>query len=494
MNHSLSNNSLKRSLCLLLACICLNLSIVRIKAQTEPLGGQPSIGSMPSVPDLESQVAYQRAFEAIVWAMPASAMHRFRMGLLDQPGMADNVINSYSGPLLPHTEVITGNTVTPYIAATSDLRSGPIVLEIPAKDDQASIYGQILNAWQVTIADVGPGGADKGAGGKYLLLPPDYDQPIPDGYIPVASATYRIAFVFRSVAAPNATQAEAYAYTKQLKMYPLTEAADPKPTRFVDGRSEPLFTMPYYDIRALQDIHDVINVEPVQPRDQVMIGMLATIGIEKGKPFAPEGKLKEAMERGVRDAYFYKQQLVEKMHNANMYWPDRHWSYVMSPDDNDGFAFVTHDAVEIDRRAAAWTFFTFYPRVMKMGQTPVVYLAPMADQSGRPLESGKNYRVRVPKDVPARQFWSLTMYDNATWTFIKNPLDRSGLASTQKEQLKFNSDGSVDLYFGPDAPKDFESNWLPTMGKKPYLWFRIYAPSEAFWDKSFKLPDVELIQ
>jgi hypothetical protein len=462
-------------------------------AQQAPLGGQPAIGTKPSVPDLEAQVAYQRAFEAVVWAMPASAMYRFRVGLLNQPGMADNVITSYSGPLLPHTEVITGNTVTPYIAAVSDLRSGPVVLEVPAKDIQASIYGQILNAWQVTIADVGPAGIDQGKGGKYLLLPPGYTKPIPEGYIPIASESYRIAFVFRSVAAPSATAADAYAYTKRLKMYPLSEASNPKPTPFVDGRLHPLYTMPFYDLRALQDIHDFINVEPVQPRDKVMMGMLATIGIEKGKPFAPEGKIKEALERGVADAYFYKQQLDEKLFASNLYWADRNWSYVMVPDAKDGFEFVTDEAVEIDRRAAAWTFFTFYPRVMKIGQTPVVYLAPIADKSGKPLQEGKNYRLRVPKEVPARQFWSLTLYDNATWTFIKNPLDRSGLASNQKDSIKANEDGTVDLYFGPKAPKDFESNWLPSMGKRPYLWFRIYAPSEAFWDKSFKLPDVELL-
>ncbi|MFY9842811.1 MAG: DUF1214 domain-containing protein [Terriglobales bacterium] len=115
-------------------------------------------------------------------------------------------------------------------------------------------------------------------------------------------------------------------------------------------------------------------------------------------------------------------------------------------------------------------------------------------RDGKPLEPGKTYRLRVPKDVPARQFWSLTLYDNATWNFVINPEKRNGLGSLQKDSMKMNADGSVDLFVGPKAPKGFESNWLPTMGKKPYLWFRFYAPSEAFWDKSFELPDFELVK
>ena len=390
-------------------------------------------------------------------------------------------------------QAITPNTVTPYIAAFSDLRNGPVVVELPAKTDKASLYGQIVDAWQVTLADVGPSGLDKGAGGKYLLIPPGYSQPIPDGYFPIQSSTYRMGLAFRSVPAPGATDADAYAYSKTLKIYPLSEAASPAATKFVDPKSELVPTLPFYDIRALEDINDIIDVEPVRPQDKVMMGMLATIGIEPGKPFNPQGKLKDAMERGVKDAYFYMQQLDAKLFASNLYWPDRHWSFVMVPDAKRGFEFVTDDAVQIDKRAAAWFFFTWYPKVLTEN-AGTVYLAPIADQSGQPLEPGKTYRLRVPKDVPARQFWSLTMYDNATWSFIINPLKRNGLSSLQKDTMKINADGSVDLYFGPKAPAGLESNWLPTMGKKPYLWFRLYAPGEAFWNKTFKLPDVELVK
>ena len=372
-------------------------------AQSEWGSGQPPTGAKQSVPDLDAQIAYQRAFEATLWAMPAVAIYRFRVALLGQPGMADNVIDAASGPLHVFAELITANQVTPYIAAVSDLRNGPVVLEVPARTDKAVLYGQIVDAWQATIADVGPSGADKGQGGKYLLLPPNYTDPVPPGYIVLRSTSYRIFFAFRSIQLEGATQAEAYAYSKTLKLYPLSEAANPPPTRFVDGRPHPLHTLPFCDIRALKDIYDIVSVEPVQPRDKVMMGMLATIGIEPGKPFNPPEKYKAAVEKGIVDAYYYMQNLDTKLFASSLYWPDRHWSFVMMPDAERGFDFVSSDAVEIDKRAAAWFFFTFYPKVLN-DKAGTVYLAPIADGNGRPLEAGKTYKLRVPKEMPAKQF------------------------------------------------------------------------------------------
>jgi hypothetical protein len=331
-------------------------------AQTEVVGGQPPPGTKQSMGDLEAQVAYQRAFEAVLWAMPASAIYRFRVGLLQVPGVADNVITTTVTPLATKQAFITPNQTTPYTAAVSDLRNGPVVLEVPAKTDKVVLYGQVVDAWQTTIAGVGPVGEDRGAGGKYLYLPPGYDGPVPDGYFAIRSSTYRIVFAFRSVQLGGATAADADAYTKLLRMYPLSEAANPKPTRFVDLRPYAMQTLPFYDIRALSDIHDIVSVEPVQPRDKVMMGMLATIGVEPGKPFNPPEKLKVAMAKGVADAYYYMQHLDTKLFASSLYWPDRHWSFVMVPDAQRGFGFVGKDSVEIDKRAAAWFFFVLSER------------------------------------------------------------------------------------------------------------------------------------
>jgi hypothetical protein len=159
--------------------IAFSSPIVAAKAQAP--AGQPPAAAKQSVPDLDAQAAYQRAFEALLWAMPAVAIYRLRVGLLEQPGMADNVITAYSGPLHTFHELITPNQVTPYIAGASDLRNGPVVLEVPAKTEKAVLYGQVVDAWQSTIAGVGPVGADQGKGGKYLFVPPGYNGPSSTG-------------------------------------------------------------------------------------------------------------------------------------------------------------------------------------------------------------------------------------------------------------------------------------------------------------------------
>jgi len=174
-------------------------------AQAQWGTGQPPAGAKQSVPDLDAQIAYQRAFEATLWAMPAVAIYRFRLALLSEPGMADNVITAFDGPLHTFHQLITANQVTPYLGAVTDLRKGPVVLEVPAKTDKAVLYGQIVDAWQATIADVGPSGADKGEGGKFLLVPPGYSEPIPDGYIVLRSSSYRVLFGFRSIQLEGAT-------------------------------------------------------------------------------------------------------------------------------------------------------------------------------------------------------------------------------------------------------------------------------------------------
>lgn len=462
-------------------------------ARTEPTGGQPPIGTVASVSSFDKQIAYQRSFEATVWAMPALGIYGLRQGFMTALKMKDNDIAAFSGPLKQKMEAITPNTVTPYVLAFSDLTKGPVVLEIPAQTKKSSLYGQVVDFWQITIADVGPAGVDKGKGGKYLLLPPGYDSEIPKGYIPIQSTGNRIGFAFRSVRGPGATNEDAYNYTKLLRMYPLSVAANPPKQRFVDGLDTVVPTLPRYTIATLEDIKAIIDVEPVLPRDKVMMGMLATLGIEKGKPFAPDPRLRSAMERGVQDAYFYMQGLVDKMHAVNLYWADRHWSLVMQPDSKRGFAFESEEMVNIDARAAAWHFFTFYPAVMS-DKVGTVYLAPIADSKSRSIAAGKNYRLRIPADTPAKQFWSLTMYDHATWSFIINPLGRSGLSSLDKNKLQVNRDGSIDVYFGPDAPKGHRSNWLPTEGKRPYIWLRLYGPDASFWEKSFTMPDVELLK
>jgi hypothetical protein len=459
----------------------------------EPDGGQPPLGTQPSVADLWEQVAYQRAFEAVVWSQPAVAIYGIRRGQFTCLGLKDNDVMAMSRPLTTKHEFLTANNTTPYITSNADLRAGAVVVDVPAAGDNGVMYGQVVDAWQDAIADVGPSGVDAGKGGKYLFLPPGFDAEIPEGYIAVQSTTYRIAFAFRSIALPGMTNKDASDYARQLRIYPLSQAADPPPTRFVDGIDQRISTLPYYDHRYFLDLHEIVSVEPVRERDKVMMGMLATLGIEPGKRFEPSDALVKVLDRAAADAYFYLQELVQRTQMTNLYWPTRYWSYFFYPDAEGGFAFDGATALDYTSRAVMYHPGTYYPR--RLAERPAtVYLCGMADSEGRPLAGGATYRLRVPKEMPVKQFWALIVYDYATWAFIYSQQNRVGLSSYDLPSLATNDDGSVDLYIGPEAPTGLESNWIPTSGKRPFPVLRLYAADEPFWDKTFVLPDLELLE
>jgi hypothetical protein len=458
----------------------------------EPLGGQPPKGATCSIKDFDYQIKYQRAFEAVLWNMPATAIYSFRRAAFDELGLHDNDIIAYSAPAAPKLEAITVNSITPYIASYTDLRRGPAVLEVPAAGPDGSLYGQVVDAWQLTIADVGPAGVDQGKGGKLLFTPPDYKGATPDGYIPVASPNYRIAFAFRSVPAPSKSAADAYAYAKRLRMYYLSEVNNPPQQRFIDPINQRYPTLPFYDERHFEDMHAVMSVEPVREQDKVMMGMLKSLGIEPGKPFAPDETAKRAMRQAVFDAWFYLQHWFDNTPASMRYWPDRHYISLLQSDADKRFSFVYDDSIDLIPRAAEYFWCTYMPKVLS--DTPATqYMMAMADKNGRLFEAGKLYKLDLPGDMPVKQFWALTVYDRATMAFIYSNSERTTLSSYDIDKMKRNADGGVTIYVGPQPPNGLETNWIPTAGKRPLPAMRFYGPTEAFNNKSFKLSDFVLV-
>ncbi len=461
---------------------------------TDPIGGKPPAGSKVSVKDLDYQVKYQRAFEAVVWSMPAVAVYGWFKGA-KAVGAGNNTLLAWSGPAKSNTELLTANNVTPYLFSQTDLSKGPVVVDVPAATDKASFYGQIVDHWQITIADVGPSGIDKGKGGKILLTPPGYTGKVPAGYIEVKSPSYRVCFAFRSIKSPTATSDDAYAYSETLKMYYLSELPNPKPTRFIDPIDMRYPTLPTYDERWFEDVHAIFSVENAKPEDKVMMGMLASLGIEKGKPYNPDEKTKKAMRNAVIDAYHYMQnRVLHSTDQSRVWWEDRHWSNGIFADKNNEFSYVYENMVDIDNRADRYFIGTYYPK--KVGPEPATqYLFALADAAGNEFQAGKNYSFTMPANAPIKQFWSLIIYDLETWAFIYTPEARIGLSSANDmKTMQKNKDGSITLYFGPKAPKGLESNWIPTGGKRPFPVLRVYGGTEKFWDKSWKMPDVKLVR
>lgn len=456
----------------------------------EPLGGQPPQGARRSVEDFDYQVKYQRAFEAALWAMPALAIYRFRAAALEDLGLRDNDIIAYSGVATAKLEATTANASTPYITAFTDLQDGPTVLEVPVAGEDGSLYGQVVDAWQYTIADVGPSGLDQGRGGKYLFTPPGYDGAIPEGYLHVPSPNYRVAFAFRSVRGPGMTDADAYAYARRLRMYPLSEAASPPEQVFFDPIDTRYPTMPLWGLAHFENLHAIVSVEPVKPEDRQIMGMLATLGIRQGAPFEPDPVAVEAMTQASYDVWFYMQEWYDNFPREKLYWPDRHYASLLQADENNTFTWSYDDRVDTIERAAEYFWCTYMPRVLS-DDPATQYMMALADSTGAPLEAGATYRLDVPAEMPVEQFWALTVYDRATMGFIYTAENRTTLSSYDLDSMQRNPDGTVPVWIGPRAPDGMETNWIPTAGKRPLPAMRLYGPTEAFNDRSFKLPDFE---
>ena len=340
---------------------------------------------------------------------------------------------------------------------------------------------------------MGTTGHDKGKGGKYLILPPGYKEDTPKGYVVLPCNTFNQGFSFRPVMKDGATFEDTTAYAKTLKIYQLADAASPPATRHIDAFPSSYGSLPTYDLTFFEDIHDVINREPVQPQDKAMMALLAGIGIEKGKPFKPSADQKRAMEEGIKLAYASMQSYFTTEGKAMLpFWEDKKW-YVWDFAEGQaksGFPYVTEDRVLVDERAGGSYFWiTYLPKVLGGG---TFYLTGLRDSAGDLYDGKSTYKLRVPKDTPAKDFWSAIVYSMETKGFVTD-VDRVGISSRDKDTLKMNDDGSVDLYFAPEAPKGLESNWVPT-GEDFFLLFRLYGPVKPLFEKTWTLGDVEKVK
>jgi len=369
--------------------------------------------------------------------------------------------------------------------------AGPMVLEIPPADDGV-IHGTIMDAWHLPLEDVGPAGVDKGKGGKYLILPPDPQGAAPKGYIALPSANYQGYALLRSIlrSGSDADVAKAVDYAKCIKLYPLSQAANPPATTFVDAINSVYDSTIPYDLRFFQSLDRIVQTEPWLPRDKLMIDMLKSIGIEKGKPFSPDAKSQVILNSAAREAHALLESRYEGIFTPP-YFDISRWALPALPDylkaSQDGFS--DPDEYPVDSRGLIFTFAFFTPKHLGEGQ---FYLMTVKDKNGQSFDGSKNYRLTVPADAPVRQYWSATVYDRATHGLIRD-MPRSGRGS-QSQGLQKNTDGSVDIYFGPKAPPGKESNWVPTNPSGQFeVLFRFYGPDQPLFDKMWKLPDIEQI-
>ncbi len=431
----------------------------------------------------------RRAVEAVIWGMPIVNYDRMLQAAIANGGAANQVIY-WSQPVNAKNQTLTPNPDTIYLNPFYDTRKGPVVLEIPPAGGDGVIVGSVDVAWQNALIDVGPAGADEGKGGKFLITPPGYKDKAPEGYTVLSSDTYQGFVILRSNFKSRSPEdiATAVAHGKKIKFYPLGDSPDS--TVFVDVYGKDFDSTIRYDASFFESLDRMVQIEPWLERDKVMIEMLKTIGIEKGKPFQPDGETKKVLEAAAKQAHAEVTRTYESGFDPSFY-PGTHWAVPISQETIEGMnsMFADADSYPVSGRAAMYSIAYFSPKHLGPAQ---FYLLAIHDGSDQPFEGKGNYRLRIPADAPTSQYWSVTVYDAETHALMKG-MPHASRASNVKE-LQKNSDGSTDLYFGAKAPVGKESNWVPTDPERGFeLMFRVYGPKPEFFEKKWKLPNVEKV-
>lgn len=437
---------------------------------------------------IREKLQHSRAIEAAVWGMPLMNFKGMRDGTFAND-VTYNDVTYYSKIQTWRFQAATPNDTTPYWMSYWNVKNGPVVIEIPASTADVGMFGTLMDAWQRPLEDVGAKGADVGKGGKYFVAPPNYKGEIPEGYIIVHQNTFNGYTVIRPIIKDNSQKSidKASAFVKDLKVYNYGEEVK---TRHVDLSGKMVEAIAKFDDTYYDGLNEILQEEKLEEKDKVMMGMLKSLGMQIGKPYNPTTEQREMLKIAAKDAHDY---MLDMYHNVLIppYYEGKYWTNLVNQSvPETGFTLVYPDYVDVDNRGAL--YYAVVTSVKNFGAA-TYYLSGAKDQDGNYLDGGKTYTLHVDANVPAKDFWSAVVYDLESATWIRNQ-SKVGVASTNVD-LQTNEDGSVDLYFGPKAPKDKESNWVPTTpGQRFFLLFRFYGPDKAVFDKSWQLNNIELIK
>jgi hypothetical protein len=487
-------------------------------------GGAPSAATMAKVYD---NLDYTHAFDAFVNTMQGVSVAAFRNGLLSV-GVKDNEVIVFSKLMDAKSLFLTANADTVYFMGVLDLTKGPVVLEVPP-----DALGAIDDAWFRWVIDFGAPGADRGQGGKYLVFPPGYDGPVPEGGYFIAHArTNRVLWFGRSFMKNNDPKPVVDVIKSATKVYPyqaggvgtsvaeflsgkamLGKIGQPPPTVFHEGSGTVMNTIPPNDFSYFEVLNEVVQQEPATSLDAELMGSLAAIGIVKGKPFAPDARMKKILTEALALANATSRTLFMNPREADWYYyPGSSWSNLLF---RTGYEFET-PIPEITREGAkpypptgyrtldARTYFFYGVTGITPGMAMRVpgigsqYLFSMLDSDKQYFDGAKTYKVTLPKGIPEANFWSFTLYDNQSRSMLDTPqgYPRAGSQSYPSPAAEANADGSTNIYFGPAQPNGVKrGNWIQTMpGKGWFTILRLYSPLEPFFTKKWRPSEIVLVK
>ncbi len=433
---------------------------------------------------------FLRGVEAFLSAMPAASVHAICTGLAGVGVKANESIGITEDLMDARSLFLTPNSTTVYAFTCLDLSVGPVVMEVPP-----GVLGPVDDAFFRFVTDVGVTGPDQGKGGKYLFVPPGYTGELPaTGYFVTHSPTFGNLVLYRAFVEGGDIPGAVAGVKKAARLYPLSAAANPPETTFVDTSGLQFNTIHSNDFHFYEELDEVIQHEPGDAFDPEIVGTLASIGIKKGQPFAPDERMKATLTDAVAvgNATARAISFAPRDERALVY-PDRHW---ITPFIGGSYQFLDDGERILDARTLFHYMATGITPAMAAARpgTGSAYAGTARDADGKYLDGSKTYSVTLPAPIPAGQFWSFTVYSNQTRSLLETDQKLAGIDSTRPGVVT-NADGSATVWFGPSAPEGHEANWVQTVPGKGYnALLRLYAPLEPWFDQSWKPNDFEEVK
>ena len=459
---------------------------------------------------LKDELFFQRATQTYLWAMPLINTLGMKEGSEKIFGAGYNVLPIWKKRLDAKTLVTTPNSDVIYAMSYLDLgKDGPMVFEAPPM-----LQGILMDFWQRPIpvdggkyfGDVGLAGPDAGKGGKFLILPPGYEGKVPEDYYVYRSGTNNV-FVFLRAFYQDPNNLEPpVKLMEQAKIYPLGKKEEAKPMEFPNASGVPANMLPVFDDKAFDQLKMLVDSEGANLAGPDGLGILASIGIIKGQPFSPDEHTRTILNDAAKTAYKMSRVIgfYDELNGGTIrVYPDRRWTNPMDnmtpqgPNNIMDFSWknVAGNFISLDARI--WFFTNYYSlspgMVSKIPGKGAMYMIAFVDGEGNSLLGGSNYKLNLPANIPAANFWSLTLYEAENASGYANGQPFPSLGSRDKPEQ--NADGSTDIYLGPKAPEGKESNWMATIpGKGYFAVLRLYGPTETAMEKSWKPSDIELMK